>query len=758
MTEKAFQQDLFGGHKPSEAKHVARVVVELSLDKEFDYLIPEALLDQVSLGSLVRVPFRNQWKRGYVLEMATSTDIAVNKLKPIKAVIGTKPLLLEPVVQLLRWMAEYYAAPIEKAVQAVIPSIVRKRNESFKQLTFVGPGPRLTNADALDQIKKTMPRLVHIAEYFLAHPEDVTLQHVVTQLKTTSTSLHKLASADFLVVGKKNVDRSPSALRHVLPTQPLELMESQKRALEQVVASIDTGSPETILLLGVTGSGKTEVYLQAIQHARNQGKGAIVLVPEISLTPQTVERFQSRFGDDIAVLHSHLSDGERHDEWHRLYEGTAHIAIGARSALFAPVRNPGLIVVDEEHENSYKQDEMPRYNARDVAVMRGRVEHCSVLLGSATPSLESYANALSGKYALAVLPERADFRSMPLMNIIDMRNQKTKDGHNTMLSNDLIQAVEDRLRNGEQVILFLNRRGFSRSLQCPSCGFVMECPDCSIPLTYHKVTEEMRCHLCGHQRGVPAQCPECRDPAFRYAGYGTQRIEEMICKCFPKARIERMDSDVTSRKEAYERILGAFRSGKIDILIGTQMIAKGHHFPNVTLVGVINADTALNLPDFRAGERTFQLLTQVAGRAGRGEVPGEVMIQTFTPCHPVIQSVRRLDYIAYADEELAARQEFGYPPYRRMICLTFRGPDEAAVGELAFLVERRLRELFSPNQRISPAAPAPIARIKAAYRYQIILIVQSIRPASKRIRYVLDRLELPEGYHVVVDIDALNTM
>ncbi len=443
---------------------------------------------------------------------------------------------------------------------------------------------------------------------------------------------------------------------------------SARGAIRRDAESLPAGRrfhPESnnFLLHGVTGSGKTEIYLQAIAHALEQGKGAIVLVPEISLTPQTVERFKARFSSGklqtlVAVLHSHLSAGERHDEWHKIRQGRARIVIGARSAIFAPVEPLGLIIVDEEHEHTYKQEEAPRYHARDVAIMRGQMENAVVVLGSATPSLESYYNCKKGKFSLLELPERVDDQKMPLVRVVDMR-QSVRDGKGPpIFSPQLKEAITQRLERKEQTILFLNRRGYSTSLQCPKCGYVAECPNCSITLTYHRPEQKLSCHICGHNERVPTVCPneKCKNPAIRFAGTGTQNVEDILGKLFPHARIKRMDADVMKRKDDYRRVLGEFRHGKIDILIGTQMIAKGLHFPNVTLVGIIYADMALHQPDFRAGERTFQLLTQVAGRAGRGDIEGEVFVQAFTPFHPAIQYARRHDFLGFYEQELEFRR------------------------------------------------------------------------------------------------------
>jgi primosomal protein N' (replication factor Y) (superfamily II helicase) len=524
-------------------------------------------------------------------------------------------------------------------------------------------------------------------------------------------------------------------------------------------------APATFLLHGVTGSGKTEVYLQALAHTLRQGKGAIVLVPEISLTPQTVERFKARFCSGplqtlVAVLHSHLSSGERHDEWHKIRQGRARIVVGARSAVFAPVEPLGLIVVDEEHEHSYKQEEAPRYHARDLAVIRGRFEHAVVVLGSATPALESYHNALHGKYTLLELPQRADDKTMPLVRVIDMRQEARKDKGTPILSQKLRDEIMNRLERKEQVMLFLNRRGYASSLQCPVCGYVAQCPNCSVALTYHRGDQRLLCHICGHATRAPNACPDpkCRNPAIRYAGLGTERVEETLTRLFPHARIRRMDSDTLKRKEDYRRILGDFRTGRIDILLGTQMIAKGLHFPNVTLVGIIYADLSLHQPDFRAGERTFQLLTQVAGRAGRGDVEGEVVVQAFSPFHPAIQYARRHDFLGFYEQEIEFREQLKYPPSSRVALLTLKGRNEDKVRfsaeHLRKELERRLAAI--KGLVIAGPAPAPLLRAETFYRHQIMLRARQMPPLSRELTRLLEELTLPEDVTLTVDVDPMN--
>jgi primosomal protein N' (replication factor Y) len=539
---------------------------------------------------------------------------------------------------------------------------------------------------------------------------------------------------------------------------------------------------KTFLLHGVTGSGKTEVYLQALAHALAQSKGAIVLVPEISLTPQTVERFKARFSSGklqtlVAVLHSHLSAGERHDEWHKIRQGRARIVIGARSAIFAPVEPLGLIIVDEEHEHTYKQEEAPRYHARDVAIMRGQMENAVVVLGSATPSLESYYNCKKGKYTLLELPERVDNQKMPHVRVVDMRQAARGEKGIPIFSPQLKEAITQRLEKHEQTILFLNRRGYSTALQCLLCGYVANCPNCSLALTYHRPEQKLRCHICGHSETVPTVCPnaKCRNPAIRYAGLGTQKVEETLAKLFPNARVRRMDADTMKRKDDYRKTLGDFRAGKTDILVGTQMIAKGLHFPNVTLVGIIYADLALHQPDFRAGERTFQLLTQVAGRAGRGDVEGEVFVQSFTPFHPAIQYARRHDFTGFYEQEIEFREQLKYPPVSRVALLTLKGRNEDKVKFSAEHLRKVLESTVqSPQSNVTRSAltgdrgrwtgdlilcgpaPAPLLRAESYYRYQIMLRTRAMSKLSQTLAQIIETLALPEDVTLAVDIDPVN--
>ncbi|MED5453526.1 MAG: primosomal protein N', partial [Verrucomicrobiota bacterium] len=657
----------------------------------------------------------------------------------------------------------------EIAMKAVLPDAVRKEEEGWRERLYVRALPQ---HDQRPKLTKRQEDLWTIIEEWRELP----LQEFVRLAGTTSATIRKLEDKGLVSIAPQISERDPYANEHIMPTKPLELNNEQSVALNSIVKSIDNldrsessldedDENNAFLLHGVTGSGKTEVYLQAIAYALEKGKGAIVLVPEISLTPQTVERFKARFSQGslqtlVAVLHSHLSAGERHDEWHKIRQGRARIVIGARSAVFAPVEPLGLVIVDEEHEHSYKQEEAPRYNARDLAVVRGRQEGAAVVLGSATPCMESYYNVQRKKYCLLSLTERADEKTMPIVRVVDMRNASRKEKGISIFSPQLREAILQRLEKKEQVMLFLNRRGWSSSLQCTECGFVAECPNCSVSLTYHRSAQQLMCHICGHIDSAPSKCPEqnCGNSSIRFSGLGTEKVEAALDKSFPSARVKRMDSDTLKRKEDYRRILGDFRSGKIDILVGTQMIAKGLHFPNVTLVGIIHADLSLHIPDFRAGERTFQLLTQVAGRAGRGDVEGEVYIQSFTPFHPAIQYARRHDYIGFYDQEIEFRQQLRYPPVGRVALLTLRGRSEDRVRFFADHLRKEMDALAKElgDVVVAGPAPAPLLRAENFYRYQIMMRTSRMPQLSRKLSLKIDSLKISDDLRLIIDIDPMS--
>jgi primosomal protein N' (replication factor Y) len=790
---------------------IARVSLEIALRREFDYAIPPSLADKVDIGSRVQVPFGPRKVLGVVT--AVAEESAHTNLKSIIKIIGTQTLVTPKVLKLAHWIADYYCCAPETALKSVLPEAVRKEDAGWQERLFVRVLPA---SGEFPKLPKRQQEVWNIIE----ERREMLLSELVALAETTAGTVRKLEDRGLVFIASEISERDPYAKEHILPTQPLALNPAQSASLEKIKAAMVRGedgrlgmtddlhltsalSPSladsqrgegnkpssilhpastTFLLHGVTGSGKTEVYLQAIAHALEQGKGAIVLVPEISLTPQTVERFKARFSSGkwqtlVAVLHSHLSAGERHDEWHKIRQGRARIVIGARSAIFAPVEPLGLIIVDEEHEHTYKQEEAPRYHARDVAVMRGQLENAVVVLGSATPSLESFHNCQKGKYTLLELPQRVDDQKMPRVRVVDMR-QSVRDGKGPpVFSPQLKEAITQRLERKEQTILFLNRRGYSTSLQCPKCGYVAECPNCSISLTYHRPEQKLSCHICGHNERVPGVCPnqQCKNPAIRFAGTGTQRVEDILGRLFPQARIRRMDADVMKRKEDYRKVLGEFRHGNIDILIGTQMIAKGLHFPNVTLVGIIFADMALHLPDFRAGERTFQLLTQVAGRAGRGDIEGEVFVQSFTPFHPAIQFARRHDFNGFFEQELEFRKQLDYPPFSRVAMLTIKGRNE---DKVKFSAEHLKKEIESAVRSANPhaaagdatsgagqgplsliisgPAPAPLARAENFYRYQLMLRTRTMSRLSQALTQITAKLTLPDDVTLAVDIDPVD--
>lgn len=754
---------------------IAKVAVDLTLDREFDYLIPEELATSVEIGSRVEVPFGRRHVSGFVVGLAAESSF--DELKPIGKVLGEKSLITEPVMALARWISSYYLAPFETCVRAVLPAVVRRKARGEKtQLTVSLVNSDAKEGDGLFSQRPDLDTLVADREspgndllppkqraviQCLEKNGPMLLSELTAAAEVTVSPVKTLEKKGRVKILAESVYRDPHAGVELLKTEPLSLMPEQKTALKQVIDAVEEEGPSVLLLHGVTGSGKTEVYLQAIAHALTMGKGAIVLVPEIALTPQTVDRFRARFADhpeQIAVLHSSLSDGERYDEWHRIRSGEARIVVGARSALFSPVENLGLIVVDEEHEPTYKQDETPRYCARDAAVMRGHRENCTVVLGSATPALESYNNSKNGKYRYVDMPSRVDNRQMPPMRIIDMRIEAQRDGRPHLFSQELIDAIYSRLNRAEQTMIFLNRRGFSSSLQCPECGYVAECEHCSVSLTYHKARARLVCHTCGEEKAVPARCPQCKSDQFKYSGAGTEKIEEVMAKLFPKARIARMDSDTMRKKNAHRDILSKFRVGKLDILIGTQMIAKGLDFPNVTLVGVVNPDHALHMADFRAGERVFQLLTQVSGRAGRGEAAGEVFVQTYTPHHPAIQAARRMDFEGFCDQELSFRKEMGYPPYAHLICITLRGKNESEVETMSDRIYEDLEAATDERVVVSPPMPAPIARVRGEYRYQMLMRATQTRVMTAVIRKIFNAIKWPKTVKFTVDVDATSLL
>jgi primosomal protein N' (replication factor Y) len=734
----------------------ARVITDDPTDKELDYAIPESWMGKVHIGSRIKVPLRSREILATVVAVVDTPSVPNPKI--ILSVVSESSIMSDSLLALARWMADYYCCSIETAIRCTLPQVIRRAELGFKRERYISV-QRTPSKEEMEQLQSRAPRQAAVLQIALAVSEPMRWKELQIKALTTDRTIQQLVDRGWFLSHLEITERDPYGNERFVPNFALTLNPDQSLALSSVVGAIEAKDSQPILLHGVTGSGKTEIYLQAIHECLERGLGALVLVPEISLTPQTVERFKMRFQTDlIAVLHSHLSSGERHDEWHKLNNGRARIAIGARSAVFAPVARLGLIVVDEEHENSYKQEEAPRYHARDLAVVRAQLESCAILLASATPSLESYSNAKNGKYRLLQLPVRIDDRQMPFIRIVDMRQEYLKQKQAPLISGNLSLAIEQRLAKKEQTILFLNRRGFATSLICNQCGYVAQCPNCSVALTFHLGEKRLKCHLCGHNSVAPKKCPKCADPSIRYAGSGTEKVEGVIQKIFPAAKVARMDADSMTRKESYRETLHAFRTGKIDILVGTQMIAKGLDFPNVTLVGIINADVGLHMPDFRAGERTFQLLTQVSGRAGRGDMAGEVFVQSSTPFSPSIQFARHHNFEGFWEQEMEFRERCEYPPCLHLFMIHVRSEHQRRAEFTAETLHRRIKENLDPQVTLHPVVPAPIERSKGYYRYQILMRTRHIRKLSRSIRAILEKLTFPEDVQVSVDVDPYQVL
>src|SRR5437868_5020291 len=653
-----------------------RVIIDRAIRRELDYSVPETLAERIGIGSRVRVPFRDKSALATVLATLDQSD--AKGIRPIEAIVGEAPTLSESLLELAKWMSGYYCCPLETVMRSLLPQVIRRAEVGWKKQLVVYP-PAKIDIEQLEILRKRAPRQAELLDAIAELKEPIIAAVLLRKTSLDNQTLRALAKRGLVDLREEAVERDPHADEEFIATTNLELNAEQVLALKKVtdaVAAPETAKP--ILLHGVTGSGKTEIYLQAIRGALERGRSAIVLVPEISLTPQTVERFKSRFAemhDAVAVLHSHLSEGERHDEWHKIHSGRARIAIGARSAVFAPLDNLGLIVVDEEHDTSYKQEETPRYNARDVAIVRAQQSHAVVVLGSATPALETFHNARNSKYLSLSLPHRVEDRPLPSITVIDQRAHPTP--NERVISTPLYQAIAACLQRQEQCLILINRRGFAAYLQCRDCGAVPQCAHCSVSLTYHRRDRTLKCHYCDFSQPAPPVCFACSSPTLHPFGLGTQQVEEVLRALFPTARLARMDRDTTRAKAAHQRILRTLGSGDIDILVGTQMIAKGHDYPNITLVGVVSADATLAIPDFRAPERLFQLLTQVAGRAGRGQAHGQVFIQTYRPDHYSIAFAQHHDFSGFFHDEIQRRQAMLYPPYTRLARVIVDSSDTA---------------------------------------------------------------------------------
>jgi primosomal protein N' (replication factor Y) len=754
------------------------VVFNRPIEQVLTYRVPSRLKRIIQRGQRVRVPLGrgDRLAVGYCVrvEVAPPDDLELARIKEVVEILDPLPLIDAKMLELTRWMADYYACSWGQALDAVVPAGVKKHAGS-RIATFLLV-PAETRADLQTEMLKRRlpPKQTAVLEVLCRSDEPLTVADVCRMAKCTTVPIQALrkqglvhtvrrrlpvglsspTSAAGRRPGQASEDASSSEA-DVAPSRPrLILTDEQSAALAQLAPAIESGGFIPFLLHGVTGSGKTEVYLAAIEQVVAQGREAIVLVPEISLTPQTIRRFRRRFAR-IAVLHSHMSDVERHRHWQSIASGEVQVVVGARSAVFAPARRLGLLVIDEEHESSFKQETTPRYHARDVAVKRAQLERVPVILGSATPSLESWRNAERRRYTLLEMPSRVRSRPMPAVEIIDLRNERPALGG---LSEPLRQAMVQALDQGGQVILLLNRRGFHTFVLCPKCGHVVKCHSCDVAATYHRGRHILLCHTCDAERACPPACPSCGAQSLHYGGIGTERLEREIQTAFPDVVARRMDSDTMRSPGSHEQVLSAFKAGDVQILLGTQMIAKGLDFPNVTLVGVVNADTALHLPDFRAAERTFQLVAQVAGRTGRGDQPGRVLVQTYSPAHPAIRSAAEHDYVGFARYELPERENFGVPPYGRLVRLLARGPDESAVSAYMRDLAAAIRRSADPSVRVLGPAPAPILKVRNQCRFHLQLRCPNSRPVQMLANTVPGQHPAPHGIELVIDVDPITML
>lgn len=800
---------------------IAEVIVDVSaypIDRPFDYIVPETMESIIEPGLRVKVPFGRRNVLGYITKLKDESDLDFTKLKPIDELVDLEPVLSAELLALSSWLAVETLSYEIDAMQVMLPAAMRARYEKYILVdepdeiededfrSFLANRKRVPMKEAesfglLGNLKKLVKEELVTVETTISQRTAVKKVRMIrmeeeAELQRTKATLHQNAKrqvelVDWMILhagqtvsAKKVMEdaaiqhpvlkalidrgaayeqyeeiyREPDAPQLQDGPIPEHLTDEQQVSLDAITTSLEVGEPETFLLHGVTGSGKTEVYLRAIQRVLDKGQEAIVLVPEISLTPQMTARFMERFGPLVAVMHSALSAGEKYDEWRKIQRREVKVVVGARSAIFAPFDNIGIIILDEEHESTYKQEDNPRYHARDVAIKRAEHYGCPVVLGSATPSLESYARASKGVYTLLTLKRRARNQELPHVTVVDMR-EELKSGNRSMFSTSLSEGLQTRLEAGEQSILFLNRRGFSSFVLCRDCGTTVECPNCDISLTYHRAHERLKCHYCGHEDRVPSTCPQCKSEHIRFFGTGTQKVQDEVAKLFPEARVIRMDVDTTRQKGSHERLLREFSEGKADILLGTQMIAKGLDFPNITLVGVLAADTTLHLADFRAAEKTFQLMTQVSGRAGRHELPGEVFIQTYSPEHYAIELAKEQHYEPFYELEMAARRQFGYPPFYFVTLVQFTHEDVLKVADFANKATAYLREHLSAETTIIGPTAAAVSRVNNRYRYQCLIKYKKEPKLTETLQQLIRLYRtnwIKSGLIMTIDVDPVS--
>ncbi len=740
---------------------VASVVFSEAPHGPLDYRIPDSLRNELEPGMRVRVPLgrRKKLMSGWCIDTKLGSSMH-RSLRDVAEVLDEIPLCDPPLVRLVTWISYYYQAPAGQVFDTLVPSSVRA-NAGTRERNYLAPNHQAIDDDVIEKLPKKQQAALR---FLIAAGRPMTAAQLTVEAGCTNDPIRRLKAKGLVKVevrremtsGMSNrwqKDDGESEKNHVLS-------DDQSTALGTIVSAVDSGKGKTLLLHGVTGSGKTEVYIRAIEHIVKFGRGAIVLVPEISLTPQTRGRFERRF-ESVAVLHSQMTPSERHFQWQRIRRGEVQVVVGPRSAVFAPLPHLGLIIIDEEHDGSFKQDSQPRYHARKVAHARAMSLNIPLVLGTATPSMESWFATQTGHAELISMPGRINDRPMPDVQLVDLRVRD--DRTSGAISRPLHAAVQQTLDEKGQVILLLNRRGFATTIQCPACGHVVACPDCDLPLTHHRDGGKAVCHYCDYTIATPPWCPVCRFDGIRYGGLGTQKLEVEVKARFPNARVARMDSDTMRRPGSHQRVLSSFRGGKVDILLGTQMIAKGLDFPNVLLVGVINADGALHFPDFRAAERTFQLVTQVAGRTGRGDRGGRVIVQTFSPEHPAIQAASRHDYEMFASTEMTNRRKFNYPPLGSVGRIIIRGVIEEVTEAVADSLVARLegaREALGVEVRILGPAPPPIAKLRGKFRFHILLQSKDPTELGNTIRRATESFTIPDKDDVqyVVDIDPMDML
>ena len=740
---------------------IAEVIIDSKakkLNKKFDYKIPDHLLDLIDVGSRVLIPFANfkTLEQGYVIKLKEKTRYEV------KEIAGLDENLSQEKIELSRWMARKYFCNVSECIKLMLTPGTRNKDSNKrmqdKKINFIYLSNKIKNyRDVIQELRGDKQKK---AIEFISKNEGLTISEIMEFAEVSRETINSLVKKGLLKIEEQKVNRNPLALKKREANEKLKLTDEQKNANNKIEKSIDEKRYEEFLLYGITGSGKTEIYMQLIEKIINEGKSAILLVPEISLTPQMLDRFVGRFGKEkLAVIHSRLSVGERHDEWIKIKEDRAKIVIGARSAIFAPVQNLGIIIIDEEHDNSYKSESSPRYNAKEVAEKICKENNIPLVLGSATPDISTFYKTQKGEITLLKLTQRANNSKLPKVEVVDLKKELAL-GNKSMLSQSLFESMKHNLEKKNQTILFLNRRGYSTFIICRECGYTMKCPNCNISLTYHRFHNKLKCHYCGHEENIVKNCPSCGSDKIRYFGTGTQKLEEEIKKTFPEASTIRMDVDTITKKNSHEEILNKFKNENIDILIGTQMVVKGHHFPKVTLVGVIAADSSLNIDDFRANEKTFQLLTQVAGRAGREKLPGKVIIQTYNPDSFPIEYSKEQNYDSFYKTEIKLREQLKYPPLCDIIVVGFSGEDSKEIIKAGTFVHNMLKtNLEKYNINVFNPMPAPIDKIKNKYRWRIIAKGNVTEEVSIVINKCLQKYYesgISKKTNIVVDVNPNN--